>query len=116
MAGMINPIWLDVDRQIQKLNAAGWYDQASQYVDDELISEFDKRGISESDIALDGSGFITDVHLKVIATNFALGTLCASNWGIRDTQGGVDIYDVKASFYLGKYENQVSKLTRTMVL
>lgn len=116
MAGYINPLWLDTDRQLQPLNAAGWYDQASQYVDDKLVSEFSKRGIEESDIATDIDGFITNVHLKVIATDFALGTLCASNWGIRDTKGGVDIYADKASFYLGEYMKQVSELSRTMVL
>lgn len=112
---LIKSEWLDSDRHAKMLDGAGWYFGVSDTVDNDLIVEFENRGIKESEIPVDVLGFIDSRVLRKIGTNYALFRLFSSNWGVRDS-ADIDIFKEKAWRYDIAYSEGIEMLTRSMVI
>ena len=110
----INPEWLLQDEHARQLKIADRYVDYSDAVDREIQEVCIDAGVRISEIPTDEAGFVTSLHLRNFGVAFAVYSLFAGHWGIRDSTA--DIYRDKADRYRQEYLEKRRKMKRMHIL
>ena len=107
---LLNPDWVNYDKHTRSLNISGWYTEASDTIDNEIVAICEERGVT---IPTDIDGYIDSAILRSIAVDYAIFTLLTGNWGISDNDS--EIYRNKASYHWGQYDKKIKNLNSILV-
>lgn len=110
---LINKDWI-TDKHCADIIARNDTTEFFNRIDNMIISQCAYFGIQQTDIHVDGSGYITSTALKEYAINEACYSLLRDYWG--SSHGTNDIYYEKMMFYKDERDKAQMKLTYENIL